>query len=363
MKFVYLLLFTFCFSKTYCQVIADPSINQLSFTNVSGNAIDDTLPLGYVAQLNVPIQNQSTSNALPAGSCKIKIGLGSKMILDPNFDLGLVNTSQYFSWSSELNSGQVQITGNLIADLPANFLETAKFNVQGSVLDYSTITTNFLITNHNTSVILSDDNPANNSTFRPYKIIAPAPIPVNFTSLFALQKDCKVDVSFGTENEINVNHYDIEISKDGVHYDKAGLVKAANLINYKFQFPITASISTRLLYLRIKSVDNDGSFKYSSAKTLNAECKGKISLSIYPNPVTSNTDYIIVNASGSLLNGKYRAALYDVTGRLISAKEFSFINQQQFTYPLGTIASGEYLLKVINTAIGKASTFKLQKIN
>ena len=334
--FSFLLLFT-CI-KSYSQVIADPSIDQVSFTNISGSAIDDTLPLGYVALLNVPIRNQSTTNALPAGSCKIKIGLGSKMVLDPAFDLNLVNTSQYFMWTAELNSGQVQITGELIADLPANFSEVTKFNVQGSILEYSTVTSNFLITNHNCTLILSDGDPANNSSFRPYKIIPPVPVPVNFTSLFAVKKDCSVEVSFSTENEINVKNFQIEISKDGIHFNKAGSVSAANLVNYKFQFPITAAVSSPVLYLRIKSVDNDGTYKYSITKMLNAECKGKISMSIYPNPVVANNEFVTVKASGGLLNGKYKATLYDVTGRLISVKEFNFVNQQQFNYSLGNVA-------------------------
>ena len=330
MKQFFSFLLLFICIKSYSQVIADPTIGQLSFTNISGNAIDDTLPLGYIAQLNVPIRNQSAVNALPAGSCKIKIGLGSKMVLDPAFNLILVNTSQYFSWTQELNSGQVQLTGDLIADLPANFSEVAKFNVQGSILDYSTVTTNFLITNHNSLVVLSDGDPANNSSFRPYKIIPPVAVPVNFTSLFAVNKDCNIEVSFTTENEINVNNFQIEISKDGIHFNKAGAVTAARLGNYKFQFPVTGAVSSPALYIRIKSVDNNGSYKYSSVKMLDAECKGKILMSIYPNPVAANAAFVTIKVSGGLLNGKYQAALYYITGQLISIKTLISLSKAFF---------------------------------
>ncbi|MBL0358275.1 MAG: hypothetical protein IPP72_16035 [Chitinophagaceae bacterium] len=321
-------------------MIADPAIGQVSFTNISGSVIPDSLPLGYVAQLNIPIKNLSVSNDIPAGSCKIKIGLGSKIILEPGFILSLANTSQYFDWTAELNSGQVQLTGELKFPLPANFYDTAKFNIQGNILDYSTVTTNFLITNHNTPVILSDNDPANNSSFRPYKIIPPVPTPVNFSSVLAVKNNCSVDVLFRTENEINVTHFDIEISKDGIHFIKTGAINAAQLTNYKFSFPITPAVSSPVLYLRIKSVDLDGSYKYSITKTLNAECNSKGTLGIYPNPV-KGLEYITVRSSGGLLNGKYRATLYDITGRYISGKELSLDNQQQFAYPLGNISSGQ----------------------
>jgi len=359
-KFCAFLLLFISF-KSYSQVIADPSIDQVSFTNISGSVIGDTLPLGYVAQLNVPITNLSTVNAIPAGSCKIKIGLGSKLILDPAFNLNLVNTSQYFEWTAELNSGQVQLTGDLKFDLPANFSEVAKFNVQGSILEYSTTTTNFLITNHNTQVILSDGNPANNSSFRLYRIIPAITTPVNFTSVVALKKDCNIDVAFSTENELNVNHFDIETSKDGIHFTKAGSVNAANRTNYKFNFPITASISSAILYLRVKSVDNDGSYEFSIIRALNAECKSKLSLGIYPNPV-ANQQYVTIKASGGLLNGKYRASLYDVAGKLISMKELSLSNQPSFNYLLEEIAAGHYLIKIENEADGQPVIFELHKL-
>ena len=185
---------------------------------------------------------------------------------------------------------------------------------------------------------------------------------VKFTSFFAVKKDCRIDVSFSTENEISVKNFEIEISKDGIHFNKAGAVAAANLVNYKFLFPITAAVSSPVLYIRIKSIDADGSTKYSTVKMLNAECSGKTSLSIYPNPVALNNEFVTVKASGGLLNGKYKAALYDVAGRLISVKEFLFTNQQQFNYPISNIASGKYLLKIINTTDGQSTILELQKL-
>lgn len=361
MKKLYFFLLLAIGLKSYGQVIADPSVEQVSFTSISGIVIDDTLPLGYIAQLNVPIRNLSSVNGIPAGSCKIKIGLGSKLILDPALDLALVNSSQYFQWTAELNSGQVQLTGDLKFDLPADYNDTAKFNVQGSVLDYSTTTTNFLITNHNTAIILSDGNPTNNSSFRLYKIIPPVTTPVNFTNITVVKKDCNITVSFSTENEINVNHFEIEISKDGSHFTKTGSVHGVNQNKYTFVIPITKEIASTLLYVRVKSADNDGSYLYSTTTRLNAECSSKVTLGIYPNPLI-NAGFVTIKADGGLLNGKYRASLFDVTGRFISMKEVLLNNQQAFTYKVEDLAAGHYLLKVENKTTVETQIFKIQKL-
>lgn len=334
--------------KSYSQLMADPALGQVSFTNIAGAAIDDTMPLGYVAQLNVPIKNLHPTNGLPAGSCKIKIGLGTKMILGPGFNIGSVPSSQYLSWTAAVIGGQVQLTGELIAPLPANYSVTEKFNVQGSVLNYSTITANFLTTNHNTQVILSDEDPTNNNSFRLYKIIPTNPIPVNFKNVSAANRNCNIFVAFTAENEINVANFEIETSKDGLQYNKAATLNANHRINYSYQLPITAQTESPILYLRIKSIDKNGSFKYSAIKTVNALCNNNASYLLYPNPA-NNTNQVTIKVSNRVLNGKYLARLYDVKGSLVSTREFTFSGQQQFNYPLRNIASGKYVLKLINS--------------
>lgn len=350
MRKIFLLLYVLFSFTANAQLIADPTIEQVTFTDLAGNQIDDTIPIGYIAQLNVPIRNLDAVNGIPAGSCKIKIGLGTKMIVDPLFNVALTTTSEYFDWSSAFIGGQVQITGELRIPLPANYSGIAKFNVTGNVLEYSTITTNFLVTNHNTPVILSDEDPSNNSSFRLYKIVPTLPIPVNISSINAINDNCKIKVSFIAENEINVKSFDIETSKDGISFIKTGTLNAASLVQYSYSFGLSAATASPILYIRIKSTDKDGSFKYSDVKTVNAVCKSNnVVYAVYPNPAV-NTNTVTIKIDGALLNGKYAACLYDAKGGLIKVKDFVFYGQQQFSYPVNNIAAGEYILKLITTS-------------
>jgi len=347
MRNTFLIVLLLCSCTSRAQLIADPAVEQVSFTDLAGNSIIDTMPLGYIAQLNVPIRNLAAGNGLPAGSCKIKIGLGTKMILAPGFDLGTVNSSQFFQWTAAFVGGQVQLTGELVAPLPANYSAIAKFNVQGDVLEYSTITTNFLVSNHNTQVILSDEDPSNNTSFRQYKIIPPIPIPVDINQLAVVNTDCSLNISFTAENEINVSHFDIETSKDGSLYTTAAKLMASNRLRYSKELSISPAIAASILYIRIKSVDRDGTFKYSNTKTVDALCNRLSPLPVvFPNPVQQQHQVTVKLLQGNF-TGRYTVQLYDMKGALQSTKQLLFNGQQQFDYPVGKLAAGQYIIKLV----------------
>ncbi|MEI7735419.1 MAG: T9SS type A sorting domain-containing protein [Ferruginibacter sp.] len=295
-------------------------------------------------QLRVPILNLSSTNSIPAGSCKIKIGLGSKLIIEPGFNLTTTNTSTYFSWTSALVGGQVQLTGDLIAPLPPNYNITGIFQVQGSLEGSSTLTTNFLVTNHNTSQVLSDDNPNNNTSFLPYTVIVP--IPVTFTGVSAKKSGCEIQVNFSSENEINIDHYEVEVSKDGQHYKKAGRVNANQAINYIVRFPLTAEITAPVIYVRVKSIDMDGSFQYSLSRPVKGTCVGNDELGLYPNPVPEDQSEIFIRNFVGIFNGKVIVELLDMNGRLIRKNELLLNNVKQFAFNTGLLPAGQYLFKI-----------------
>jgi Secretion system C-terminal sorting domain len=151
-------------------VAADPALGKIIMTDQTGFAIDATdIAANQIINLRIPVQNDG--HALPAGSCKIKIGLGSKLVLDPQFNINNTALSNYFKWTVTENSGQIQVTGDLIAVLPANVTDVnVAFKVKPSMEGQSTITANFLITNHNNNAILSDQDGANNNASLAYRV-------------------------------------------------------------------------------------------------------------------------------------------------------------------------------------------------
>ncbi len=159
-------------------VIADPSLGKLELTNFAGQVLDaNNLQSDQLIKLKVPVGSISHGKALPAGSCIIKIGLGSKLLLDPGFDLTNAGGNSYFNWTSSVNGGQLQLSGELVNTLPATVSSIdLSFRLKVKEEGNSAITANFLITNHNSTVVLSDENGANNSSVISYQISKGSPI-------------------------------------------------------------------------------------------------------------------------------------------------------------------------------------------
>lgn len=342
--------------KSNAQVIADPATDFMIISNLADSAIDENLlPFSSTYKLHVPVFNKDFLNGLPPGTCKIKIGLGSKLVLAPGYNINNAPANQYFDWTYTATGGQVQITGELKHPLPANFANDIFFDVTGNVLGTSTITTNFLITNHNSSIILSDGDPTNNTSFLSYTIVGGV-VPVTFTSVNAIKNLCALKILFTTETEVNVKRYDIEVSKDGIAFNKIGELPANQSIKYHYDYSLTNNNQAALIYFRVKSVDKDGFFQYSPTKTVDGLCGGALSLTLYPNPVKQGT-FGTIKATNKLLDGKYRIELLTVAGESIFKKEFKFDNDLQFNLPIGNIAAGKYILSV--TSIDSYERFAL----
>jgi len=151
-------------------VAADPELGKIVMTDQMGFPVDaNDIKADQIINLRIPVLNDG--HALPAGSCKIKIGLGSKLVLDPQYNINNTALSNYFKWTATENSGQLQVTGDLIAPLPASITDVnVAFKVKASLEGNSTITANFLITNHNNNAILSDQDGSNNNASLAYRV-------------------------------------------------------------------------------------------------------------------------------------------------------------------------------------------------
>lgn len=346
-------------STVRSQIFADPSIEQVFFSDLNGQPIDDTMPLGYVARLNVLIKNLNIQNGLPAGSCKIKIGLGSKLILQPGFNISLASTNQYFQWTAQSNGGQVQLTGELINAIPPGYGDTAKFNVQGSVLEYSTITANFLVTNHNTPVVLSDEEPSNNSSFRLYKIV-PVLIPVDFRFVTATNDNCQLRVDVGTDNETNVKEYTVEVSTNGRDFSSGAVIKALGLRQYTAKIPIEGAMQSPALFIRIRATDHDGRSRLSNTTLVNGLCGQSGKLRIYPNPLNNGSLLNIRFTEGSS-SGSFRITVRDMSGRQVQSGEYALLPSGNLQLDLSGVSAGEYLLLITSLSTGKTETGSVLK--
>ena len=354
------------FFNGYAQVYTDLGVDSFKVTDLSLQATDaQLLPLNGDVILRLPIYNINGGAEVPVGTSKLKIGLGSKMVLDyPDVYAPTIGYSNYFKWTAEaplVPGGQWQIVGDAIQPIPAGFSATIDIKVKGSVEGTSNFTTNYLISNHASSFpgILSDENTWNNSTLLPYRVITVTP--VQFKTLNLAKQGCSVQVNFTIDNELNLDHYEVEASKDLTVFQSQVKLAAKGAAVYTTSFALTEQLKSAKLLVRIKSVDKNGQVKYSQTKAIGGTCEVALKMNVYPNPASGDQP-ITISATQGLFNGKYRVTLRDMAGQQMSTKEMTLTNAAQFNYNLTNLPNGKYQLQVDNTDGSQSATLQLDKI-
>jgi hypothetical protein len=165
-------------------------------------------------------------------------------------------------------------------------------------------------------------------------------------NLKAYQKGSSVQIEWSVLNEINVDHYEIEQSTNGISFTKIGSTNAfntGNTVNYSKTDPLPITGNN---FYRIRAIDKNGAITYTSIALVNIG-KGKTALSIYPNPVHNRT---ITIQFTNLSKGKYELILYNGIGQTVFSSRIEHTggsSTKSFIFPLN-IKPGAYILKLFN---------------
>jgi Bacterial Ig domain/Secretion system C-terminal sorting domain len=153
-------------------------------------------------------------------------------------------------------------------------------------------------------------------------------------------------LNWETTNEINVKHYDVEVSMDGITFVKIASVNAKNNAvrnNYSSTDNNTWISNTK--YYRLKTVDNNGAISYSSI--LKFSNSKEIQLSVYPNPAKNN-----IVLSG--LNGKATIQIFTADGKKVYNQN---VLSQSIQIEVSNFTNGIYIVKYINAEVTKQIKF------
>ena len=139
-----------------------------------------------------------------------------------------------------------------------------------------------------------------------------------------------------TNNEINTHHFIIEHSVDAGSFTAIGTVnKKGNVSgNYSFEEPLCNM--SGVVYYRLKIVDTDGRFMYSTIISIHINTLGDIH--VYPIPVKNKVTLQIDNAK---LLGTV-ATVTDVNGK---ALKNILIKNLKEVVDMSSLPAGIYLLK------------------
>ena len=187
-----------------------------------------------------------------------------------------------------------------------------------------------------------------------------AALPVELVSFTAVPKENLVTLNWQTATEINTKEFIVE-RKIAENWSEIGKVAAKGNSNtaVNYTFDDNSKLYGKVAY-RIKSVDNDGSFKYSDIVEVNLGLPKTIELlANYPNPFNpATTIYFVMPQAGNVTLKVYNSVGQEVA-TLLNGYVEAGINQVQFNAE--NLSSGVYFYRVVSDYGVKSAKMMLMK--
>jgi 1,4-alpha-glucan branching enzyme len=152
-------------------------------------------------------------------------------------------------------------------------------------------------------------------------------------------------LSWKVDNEKGLSYYELQHSIDGQNFSPIAQIKATGNSNYSYSDNLVSSTSL-VYYYRLKSMDKDGNFKYSTVLKISVQANGTF-VNANPNPFKQK---LVVTIESSTQDNA-TIIMRDVSGRqlLKENKTISTGTNVLELDDLGKLSKGIYLLTIIES--------------
>ncbi len=175
-------------------------------------------------------------------------------------------------------------------------------------------------------------------------IVQTTPTPVTLNYFKGNVEDKNVKLNWETSEELNFSHYEIERSEDGKSYSKIDEVTAKGAYSVYAYTDRVNNATSGNVYYRLKAVDTDGTFEYSSVVKLSVNKGTSVEASAYPNPFKDRLSVNITTDEDQDMT----LALYSLDGRQVMVQQASATKGSNVVMvnQLDNLAAGMYVLNV-----------------
>jgi Secretion system C-terminal sorting domain len=188
-------------------------------------------------------------------------------------------------------------------------------------------------------------------------------LPVELYSFSAVKKDNGAEINWATASEINNEWFELERSTDGKEFTTAAMIAGNGTTAEKSSYSFTdklKNVTAAVVYYRLKQIDIDGNFTYSSVRTVkltNETAKAAV-INIFPNPVA---DHFKLSVNEPVQNDAV-INVYDFTGKKVFSKIISNNKGNNFfnVDGLGKLVPGAYTVQLEYN--NKAAVQKMIKV-
>ncbi len=175
-----------------------------------------------------------------------------------------------------------------------------------------------------------------------YSINVISSLPVELTEFRAACNNQKLSLNWSTASEKNNLGFEIQTSKDGQEWQRIAwqptLGTGNSIIPLVYKLEL---LSSSMQYIRLKQIDEDEGFSFSSIITNPCFKNNKIEFTVYPNPIKNRL--IIEKVSNNLREVTFQ--IFNQTGQLISEQilvnSITHWNSQR-------LANGVYFYRILS---------------
>ncbi|MEO8111749.1 MAG: Calx-beta domain-containing protein [Ginsengibacter sp.] len=180
-------------------------------------------------------------------------------------------------------------------------------------------------------------------------------LPLTLLDFNGAVQNASVLLKWKTENEKNINYYEVQHSFNGRDYEFLGNVKSLGESSLENNYSTLDARAGAINYYRLKIVDKNGSSAFSKIISVNMP-GARQKIYVLNNPFKNDINLRLVNQPKGQVNLK----LYNTAGSLIAAKNFQAgSNFIQFDLPSNTLSKGIYLLEA--NVDGEVFNYRLVK--
>ena len=170
-------------------------------------------------------------------------------------------------------------------------------------------------------------------------------LPLDLLEFKATKKSNEVNLSWETENEINVSEFEIFKSIDARNWEKIGAVAAKGRSENYYEYIDTHLENHRIIYYQLKMIDFDESFERSPIRVVNLEQLKDQQPKIYPNPITANQSLFIEDLGFNNVIAIY--IINFVGDKVIHLSQAHLVeNGSTLELSLPSLENGVYFLKI-----------------
>lgn len=154
-----------------------------------------------------------------------------------------------------------------------------------------------------------------------------------------------VDLTWVTQTEDNMSHYEVERSVDGMNYEIINRVSAVGNSNMETQyFTVDTDPFAGVNYYRLNQFDFDGNSKHSEIRAVNVLDDMYDILTLFPNPTTEMTEVIF----NSYSKEDAVLTLTDATGKTITQEIIPVVKGgNRLNLNMSEQQSGVYVLSIV----------------